>query len=415
MYPRNAASPERIAIGQVVLIADGTIQSAGVAVTVRGQGGAEAGSAGTIAYGADNTVYYTPTQAETNYTSFVVIASKASCFSVSQTIVTTASATPGKVVLSGETHTSAVIPTVTTVTTVTNKTGYSLSATGADLIAFDSTFLLASAKATWTDTLTTYIDGMAGKRLRGISSLIIREDTAQGPGTGTNQIQLDTGASAVDGSYDPSIISLVGGTGAGQSRLVFQYEGSTKIATVDRDWKVLPDATSAYVIVGDAGREHVNEGLAQGGGASTITLNALASAVNDAYKGQTASLRGGTGADQAGRIIAYNGTTKIATVSKPWVTIPNTTTVYAVLPTGVHDDSDITDALATDTYSEPGAGAPAATTTLAQKISYLYKWARNKKDNDGSTTNYYADDGSTVDNTQTTTESGGTVTKGEIV
>lgn len=122
MYPRNAVSPERIAVGQVVLIADGTIQSSGVAITVRGQGGAEAGSAGTIAYGADNTVYYTPTQAETNFTSFVVIASKASCFSASQTVVTTASATSGKVVLSGETHTSAVIPTVTTLTGHTAQT-----------------------------------------------------------------------------------------------------------------------------------------------------------------------------------------------------------------------------------------------------------------------------------------------------
>ncbi|MCP5016288.1 MAG: hypothetical protein GY938_13605 [Ketobacter sp.] len=95
MYPKNNASPERIAVGQVVLIADGTIQSSGVSITVRGQGGSEAAGGGTTAYGADNTVYYTPTQAETNYTSFVVIASKASCFSVSQTIITTSSSTAG--------------------------------------------------------------------------------------------------------------------------------------------------------------------------------------------------------------------------------------------------------------------------------------------------------------------------------
>ena len=113
MYPRNAASPERIAIGQVVLIADGTIQSASVVITVRGQGGAEATGGGTTAYGAENTVYYTPTQAETNFTSFVVIASKASCFSVAQTIITSASATAGETRLEGVTHTGAVIPTVT--------------------------------------------------------------------------------------------------------------------------------------------------------------------------------------------------------------------------------------------------------------------------------------------------------------
>ncbi|MCP4089696.1 MAG: hypothetical protein GY746_07870 [Gammaproteobacteria bacterium] len=115
MYPRNAASPERIAIGQVILIADGTVQTSGVSVVVRAQGGAESAGSGTVSYGASSSVvYYIPTQAETNYTSFVVTAYKASCLAVSQTVITTASATSGKVVLSGETHTSAVIPTVTT-------------------------------------------------------------------------------------------------------------------------------------------------------------------------------------------------------------------------------------------------------------------------------------------------------------
>lgn len=88
MYPRNAVAPERIAVGQVVLIADGTVQVADVIITIRGQGGAEGAGGGTIEYGADGTVYYTPTQAETNYTSFVVIASKADCFSVSVTVIT---------------------------------------------------------------------------------------------------------------------------------------------------------------------------------------------------------------------------------------------------------------------------------------------------------------------------------------
>ena len=95
-YPRNAASPERIAIGPVILISDGTPQSSGVTVTVRGQGGAEAGSAGTIAYGATGViVYYTPTQGETDFTSFTVTASKASCIPACVTVITSASATPG--------------------------------------------------------------------------------------------------------------------------------------------------------------------------------------------------------------------------------------------------------------------------------------------------------------------------------
>ncbi|MDH3325152.1 MAG: hypothetical protein OEM38_00380 [Gammaproteobacteria bacterium] len=116
MYPRNAVSPERIAVGQVILIADGTIQTSAVVITVRPQAGAEATGGGTTVYGAEGTVYYTPTQAETNYTSFTIIASKAACFSASQTIITSASAVAGNVVLSAETHTGAVIPTVSALT-----------------------------------------------------------------------------------------------------------------------------------------------------------------------------------------------------------------------------------------------------------------------------------------------------------
>jgi hypothetical protein len=97
MYPRNNASPERLAIGQVILIADGTVQSASVVITVRGQGGSEGTGGGTTVYGGDNTVYYTPTQAETNFTSFTIIASKASCISSSMTVITSAASTPGQV------------------------------------------------------------------------------------------------------------------------------------------------------------------------------------------------------------------------------------------------------------------------------------------------------------------------------
>lgn len=94
MYPRNAASPERIAIGAVVQISDGAVQTSGVSISVRGQGGASGAGSGTTAY--DNgIVQYTPTQGETDFTSFVVVAYKSGCIPVAQTIVTGAGATPG--------------------------------------------------------------------------------------------------------------------------------------------------------------------------------------------------------------------------------------------------------------------------------------------------------------------------------
>jgi hypothetical protein len=90
MYPRNAASPERISIGAVVQISDGAVQTSGVAVKVIPFGGSEASGAGTVAYSADGVVLYTPTQAETNYTSFILVASKTGCLPATVTVVTSA-------------------------------------------------------------------------------------------------------------------------------------------------------------------------------------------------------------------------------------------------------------------------------------------------------------------------------------
>ena len=69
----------------------------------------------------------------------------------------------------------------------------------------------------------------------------------------------------------------------------------------------------------------------------------------------------------------------------------------------------------TDPSGEPAQGAPPVSATPKAKIDWLYKSWRNKKDNDGSTSNLYADDATTVDTKQTTSVAGGVVTKDEWV
>jgi len=78
-------------------------------------------------------------------------------------------------------------------------------------------------------------------------------------------------------------------------------------------------------------------------------------------------------------------------------------------------NAEVVDALATDTYAEPGQGAPAATTSLAAKINYLYKNWRNKKDQTATNWRLYADDGTTVDQKSTASDDGTTAAKSEIV
>ena len=76
----------------------------------------------------------------------------------------------------------------------------------------------------------------------------------------------------------------------------------------------------------------LNEGLIQSATSDTATLNANASSVNDTYIGQCVFVVSGAGADQTNIVIAYNGTTKVATMAAPWKTIPDSTSGYVMLP-----------------------------------------------------------------------------------
>ena len=123
MYPRNAASPERVSIGPVVQISDGAVQTAGATVRVLPFGGSEANGAGTVAYSTDGVVLYTPTQAETNYTSFVLIAKKTGCIPASVTVVTSESTVSGRVYVATNGDKTGYTATVS------DKTGFSLAPT----------------------------------------------------------------------------------------------------------------------------------------------------------------------------------------------------------------------------------------------------------------------------------------------
>ena len=213
----------------------------------------------------------------------------------------------------------------------------------------------AISQNVWDEPLTAALHNKptsAGKRLRGFTSMVIRNELSQGAGVNDNQIILDIDAEDWDGAYDPAIVTIIGGTGEGQTRLILQYSGSTKTATVDRNWKVNPDSTSEYAIIADAGREQVNDGLARSGTTNTITLNIYASSINNAYKGQIIFIRSGKGEDQAKRVISYDGVTKIVTVDSSWSVIPNKTSAYVMLPTATITHKLIADAVWDATLSD---------------------------------------------------------------
>lgn len=72
-------------------------------------------------------------------------------------------------------------------------------------------------------------------------------------------------------------------------------------------------------------------GTATAGSAGSITLEGTASATNNVYNGMVISLTGGTGSGSVGVIVAYNGTTKVATVQKSTAAFtPDATSVYSI-------------------------------------------------------------------------------------
>lgn len=87
------------------------------------------------------------------------------------------------------------------------------------------------------------------------------------------------------------------------------------------------------------------------------------------------------------------------------------------LGTQAKDDvnAEMVDCLNVDTYAEPGQGTPPATTTIQNRIAHLYKRMRNKKTQSATEFDLFGDDGTTVDQKATISESGGVVTFGELV
>ena len=103
--------------------------------------------------------------------------------------------------------------------------------------------------------------------------------------------------------------------------------------------------TNASLAV-DTGFKSIRSGTAQAGTATTIMLDAGASATNNYYVNDLIVTTGGTGAGQAKFCTAYVGSTKVATVDSAWATTTDSSTTFAILPFS----------------SVPGASAPSAAT-----------------------------------------------------
>jgi hypothetical protein len=64
----------------------------------------------------------------------------------------------------------------------------------------------------------------------------------------SSTVVLDTGASAVDDYYNGDLVVIMTGTGAGQSRYIQDYTGSTKTAAITPNWATTPTTGATFIL-----------------------------------------------------------------------------------------------------------------------------------------------------------------------
>lgn len=194
----------------------------------------------------------------------------------------------------------------------------------------------------------------------------LRTATAQA-GSGTGSIVLDAGASATDDLYRGDAVKIVSGTGAGQSRTIVLYVGSSKTAYVDRLWATTPDNTSVFIITkGQLDPELSHSGIAAAGTGGTITLASSASSVNNFYDGAEITIVSGQGVGQARCVGEYDGATKICSMTDGWAVTPNNTSVYIIRSYGDVVTGGFSSGASTTIATQAGVGVLA---TPANKLS----------------------------------------------
>lgn len=450
MYPRNAASPERIAIGAVVLIADGTVQTSGVSVSVRGQGGASGAGAGTIAF--DNGILeYTPTQGETDFTSFVVVAFKTGCIPVSQTIITSASATPGYAgvdwgFVANKTTTNALTgTTIATTQKVDVETIKTQAVTAAAGVTFPASIASPTNITAGTITTTTNLTNlpaaaaleatltaMKGATFNGatdsLEALRDRGDaawiTATGFSTHSAADVWASGTRTLTSGGAPTVSQIADEV---QTRTI---AGVTLVATVTTLTN-LPAITSNWLTAAGIasgalnGKGDWNIGKTGYALSATQTFDVTGNITGNlsgsvgSVTGAVGSVTGAVGSvtgNVGGNVTGSVGSVVGAVASVTGNVGGNVTGSVGSLAAQAKADvnAEVVDALNVDTYAEPGQGTPAATASIVTKVGYLHKAWRNRHTQTATEYALYSDDETTKDQEATVSDNSTVFERGEM-
>ena len=267
MYPKNAASPEPVAIGAVVQISDGAVQTSGCTVRIKPIGVAEGDGGGTTAYSTDGIVLYTPTQAETNYTSFILIAKKTGCIPACVTVVTTASSTPGTVNVASvnSVSTSSVVAVGAYIGNATaalsvNGSGHVSRVTLVDTTTTNTDMITAAGIRTAVGLASANLDTQLDPlptNAELATALATADDAVLAAIAALNNLSSAGAASAVTTALTTALTEGYRGTGATGSVRDLLYEviahlGESSISSTTKTLKKIDGSTTAKVYTLDS-------------------------------------------------------------------------------------------------------------------------------------------------------------------
>jgi hypothetical protein len=226
-------------------------------------------------------------------------------------------------------------------------------------------------------------------------------------------------------------LTITGGTGSGQSRLITDWVSTTDTATVET-WTTTPDNTSTYEVyrtaAGSSGSGLDAAGVRAAVGLASANLDTQLSTIDtvvDAILVDTGTTLDGRipAALVSGRMDASVGAMAANVMTAAAAASDLTTELQTGLATAAnlstvagYLDTEIAAILALldDPRTEPGQGAPPVNPDLATKIDYLYKAWRNRKTQTATEFALYADDGTTKDQEAAVSSDGTTLVIGEI-
>ncbi|MCP4813278.1 MAG: hypothetical protein GY888_12250, partial [Planctomycetaceae bacterium] len=199
-------------------------------------------------------------------------------------------------------------------------TEYTLTRTQTRVIeSYDEVSTTVTVDSAWTNMLDGSLPNNASQYVIHAAGSMTETGTSEAPlgeSNSANTMYLAATANSSDQAYAGLTIEITGGTGLGETNVVYSYDGSNRLATVMTPWGVTPDATSTYEV--QLGR-------------ARLPLQSADS--NSAYWGMQLEVTGGTGAGQVRTISHYDGASKVVTVSESWITQPDETSQFQITTT----------------------------------------------------------------------------------